>query len=895
MAKMRVFELARELNIPGKDLITRIKTMGIAVDGNFNVLDEDTIGQIKAKMLEPVSRVEEKEAAPMEGAEGEEEEQPRRRRIISARRSARASKIQESMGVSGPLPEDQATRSQVKAADGDGKMQISAEAAQEQPATEAPDAEAVSADADAAVESEAPPAPVETEETAPQVAAGIAEAIKEDEAAPSRRRPTGDKERVRWRERMDPDQVPDDDRFLEANPNMWREAQSTASQPDAPQPDAPQPDAPQPDAPQPEALQPEKSRPAAPRHNYNKEWVRPTRSRRGGERRGGRAAKRSFTQDSDQKHTFGPRKRQIRIGQQITVSNLAGALGVKANEIIKKLIALGVMATINQPIDGATAELIAAEFNIEIAADTTDLEDLVKEEAVDPAALRTRPPIVTIMGHVDHGKTSLLDHIRSSHITDKETGGITQHIGAYHVRSEYGDIVFLDTPGHEAFTTLRARGADITDLVVLVVAADDGVMPQTVEAIDHARAAQVPILVAINKMDRNGADPDKIKRQLMEHDLLAEEFGGDTVIVPVSAVTGEGVPQLLEMIHLQAEIMELKAPFEGKARGYVIETKMDRRRGPVATVIVQRGTLAVGDDFVAGTTTGRVRAVFDDMGVPVERATPSIPVELLGYSELPQAGDVFVVMDDDRTARQVADMRLSKQQEIDSGQQRRMHLEDFIQGVSQEEMTILNLVLKADTQGSLEALRGSLDRQGNATAKVEIIRAGIGGISETDVSLAATTNAVVVGFNVRADSKAEQTAQQERLEIKLYTVIYDLINEVRDALQGLLKPIIREEIIGHGEVRETFSMSKEGQVAGSYIKDGRLERNSLVRLFRDDVLIHSGTIDSLRRFKDDVQNVQAGYECGLRISNCKDIRVGDLIEAYVHVEEMPVLEEGGQR
>jgi len=847
---MRVFELARELNIPGKDLIVRIKAMGFTVENNFNVLDEKTIGEIKSKMLEPVSRVEDKGAAPAPD-DGQEEEKPRKRRIISARRSKEVSKIQESLGVSGLLPEDQETRSEVTAK----------EAVAEQPAEAPPEEAAQAAPAQPEREDAAAPPHEAEAEAAPVTVAAQAEIAIEDDPAP-KSKPRSDKDRVRWRERVEPESE-GEEAIVDIDPGQWQQAARTVAKPPVPQ------------------------------HNYSKEWVRPTRSRKGSDRRPGRST-RKFAGKDQEKHTFEPRKRKIRVGQRITVSNLAGALGVKAKEIIKKLMALGIMAAINHPIEGATAELIAAEFNIEIEADTTDLEALAKEEAIEEGKLQARPPIVTIMGHVDHGKTSLLDYIRSSHITAGESGGITQHIGAYHVREDFGETVFLDTPGHEAFTTLRARGADITDLVVLVVAADDGVMPQTVEAIAHARAAEVPIMVAINKIDRSGADPEKIKRQLMEHELLAEEFGGETVIVPVSATTGEGVPHLLEMIHLQAEIMELRATYEGRARGFVIESRMDRRRGPVATVIVRRGTLKIGDDFIVGTTLGRVRAIYDDMGESVEEATPSIPVEILGYSELPQAGDEFIVMEDDKAARQLAESRLAKRQETDTSDHRRMHLEDFIKGVDEQEMTTLNLVLKADTQGSLEALRGSLEKQGNATAKVEMIRAGVGGVTETDVSLAATTNAVVVGFNVRSDNKAAEQALGEGVEIKLYTVIYELINDVRDALQGLLKPIIREEIIGHGEVREVFSVSKEGQIAGSFIKDGRLERNGLVRLYRDDVLIHSGTLGSLRRFKDDVQQVAAGYECGLRISNCTDIRVGDIIEAYENVEEAQVLEESGR-
>ena len=850
---MKVFELARELNVPGKDLIVRIKEMGFSVENNFNVLDEQTISEIKAKMLEPSSRVKESDAAPAPDDEQEEEEKPRKRRIISSRPSKEVSKPQESLEVSAPLPEDQPTPLEVAPQEGEAEQPAEAP-------SEAEAAEAAPGQPEDAAAAEAPPVAEEPGST-PEAIAAQAEIALDDEPE-QKSKPRTEKERVRWRERVEPE-AEGEEAIVDIDPGQWQQAARTVAKPPVPQ------------------------------HNYSKEWVRPTRSRKGSDRRPGRSTRRVSSKDQD-KHTFEPRKRKIRVGQRITVSNLAGALGVKAKEIIKKLMALGIMATINHPIEGATAELIAAEFNIEIEADTTDLEELAKEELMEGGKLQVRPPIVTIMGHVDHGKTSLLDFIRSSQITAKETGGITQHIGAYHVQGDFGETVFLDTPGHEAFTTLRARGADITDLVVLVVAADDGVMPQTVEAIEHARAAEVPIVVAINKIDRSGADPEKIKRQLMEHELLAEEFGGETVIVPVSATTGDGVPHLLEMIHLQAEIMELQATYDGRARGYVIESRMDRRRGPVATVIVQRGTLKIGDDFIVGTTLGRVRAIYDDMGESIETATPSIPVEVLGYSELPQAGDEFIVMEDDKAARQLADSRLAKQQDTDSEDHRRMHLEDFIQGVGAQEMTALNLVLKADTQGSLEALRASLDRQGNENAKVEIIRAGVGGLTETDVSLAATTNAVVVGFNVRADNKAAEQALGEGVEIKLYTIIYELINEVRDALQGMLKPIIREEIIGHGEVREVFSVSKEGQIAGSFIKDGRLERNGLVRLYRDDVLIHSGTLGSLRRFKDDVQQVAAGYECGLRISNCTDIRVGDLIEAYQNVEEAQVLEESGR-
>ncbi|MCH7477453.1 MAG: translation initiation factor IF-2 [SAR324 cluster bacterium] len=592
----------------------------------------------------------------------------------------------------------------------------------------------------------------------------------------------------------------------------------------------------------------------------------------------------------DPRHTFAPRRRAIRLGQNITVSELAGVLGVKAPDIIKRLMVLGVMATVNDSIEGATAELIGSEFNVPIELDTTNIEDFVKEEPVDESQLKSRPPIVTVMGHVDHGKTSLLDHIRETQVADREAGGITQHIGASLVKIEAGSIVFVDTPGHEAFTSMRARGANITDLVVLVVAADDGVMPQTTEAIEHARAANVPIMVAINKMDRPNADVEKIKRQLMEHELLAEELGGETIMVPVSAKTGEGVAHLLEMIQLQAEIMELKTTPEGPARGFIIEARMDRRRGPVATVIVRRGTLQPGDYFVAGSTQGRVRAIFDDRGQPVNEAGPSHPVEILGYDELPEAGDELVVVPEEKIARQIAAGRANRKQEGDSVERRRMHLEDFIQGVESAEEDTLNVVLKADAHGPLEAIRSALEKQGNAQARARVIRGGVGGISENDISLAATTNAVVIGFNVRPEAKAGSLARSDGVDVKLYTVIYELIEDVRKALEGLLKPIVREEVIGHCEVRQIFSVSKEGQIAGGFITDGRLERNGLVRLYRDNVLIHSGTISSLRRFKEDVAQVNSGYECGVRIAKFTDIQEGDYIESYVQVEEAQTLD-----
>jgi translation initiation factor IF-2 len=877
MTKMRVFELARDLNIPSKDLIKRINAMGFKVDGNFNVLEEDTVAQIKAKMLEPVTRVETQAVA----SEGEGGETPRKRRIISARKSGEVHKIQESLGVSGPLPEDIQSRAEVKPepplptgeapAEAKPRLVRTPRAGEAAGAPSAPEAPEAAQAPPLAAQAPATPGPTAAAPAASQPAVptpvGVMMPVRQPAGLKILKKgtpptPAEEAAAAGWKE------VKKGDRkrgayIEEDTPARWRDARRMDTRRGA------------------DTLGGEEAG-RAPR-------------RRSPEKRA-RLAARGLQQQEEQKHIFGPRKRAIRIGQAITVSELASAIGVKAGEIIKKLMDLGVMATINAPIDGTTAQLVAADFNVEITADTSDLEDIVREETVDESRLARRPPIVTIMGHVDHGKTTLLDYIRKTHVTEKEAGGITQHIGAYYVRAEAGDIVFLDTPGHEAFTSLRRRGADITDIVVLIVAADDGVMPQTVEAIEHARAAKVPIMVAINKMDRPGADPGKIKRQLMEHGLVPEEFGGETVVVPISAKTGEGVAQLMELIHLQAEVLDVKALPEGPARGYVIESKMDRQRGPVATVIVQRGALKVGDYFVAGETFGRVRAMFDDLGQPLDTALPSRPAEILGSNDVPTAGDAFVVVADEQSARDLAQQRATRRKERAVAESRHTQLETFLQqAAGSEEKRILKLVVKADTQGSLEAIRASLLREGNEQVGVEILRAGVGGITETDVGLAATSDAVVIGFAVRPEAKAAELARSEGVDIKLYTIIYQLIDDVHASLQGLLRPVVREEVIGHCEVRQVFHLSREGQIAGAYVTDGRVERNSQVRVFRDNVLVHTGPIGTLRRFKDDVSQVQSGFECGLRIANFNDVKQGDLIEAFVRVEEAPKLERAGQR
>jgi len=582
-------------------------------------------------------------------------------------------------------------------------------------------------------------------------------------------------------------------------------------------------------------------------------------------------------------------KRVIKISEVITVGDLARDMGVKAGEVIKKLMGLGMMATINQVLDADTATLIASEFdhqveNVAFDADSAlEVEHQVEEQET---ALTPRSPVVTIMGHVDHGKTSLLDSIRSTHVTAQEHGGITQHIGAYHVQVDGRSVTFLDTPGHEAFTAMRARGAQVTDIVVLVVAADDGVMPQTVEAINHARAAEVPIIVAINKIDKPDANLERVKRGLSEYGLVSEDWGGDTVLAPVSAKTQEGIPNLLEMLLLQADIIELKANPNKLARGTIVEAKLDRGRGPVATVLVQEGTLHVGDAFVCGAFYGKVRAMVDDQGRKVDAAPPSFPVEILGLQGVPQAGDSFVAVTDEAKARQVAEYRQSKQRETELVKSSKVSLEELYDQIKAGDVRELRVVLKADVQGSVEALTEALGRLSSAEVKLRVIHGSVGGITESDILLAAASNAIVIGFNVRPESKGAALAAKEGVDVRLYTIIYEAVADVRAAMEGLLEPTYREQILGRVEVRQIFNISGAGAVAGCYVAEGKVQRGSLVRLLRDQVVVHEGKLGSLKRFKDDVREVAAGYECGLAIEGFQDVKQGDVVEAY---EKIPVI------
>lgn len=609
-------------------------------------------------------------------------------------------------------------------------------------------------------------------------------------------------------------------------------------------------------------------------------------SRGKGRRKGGKAAPTTQTTQP-----LKAAKRKIRVTEAIRVADMAHQMGLKANEIIKVLFGLGVMATINQALDFETATLVASEFGYEVEKAGFSEDDYLTPKEVDaPETLKPRPPVVTIMGHVDHGKTSLLDAIRKTNVTGGEAGGITQHIGAYHVKTKRGEIVFLDTPGHEAFTAMRARGAQVTDLVILVVAADDGVMEQTREAINHSRAAGVPIMVAVNKMDKPSADPDRVLRELAELGLQAEEWGGDTIVAKVAAKTRMGLDELLEMVALQSEIMELKANPDKFARGHIVEAKLDKGRGPVATVLIQEGTLRQGDNFVCGPFSGRVRALMSDQGKKVKDAGPSLPVEVQGFEGVPEAGEEFFVVNDEKLARRIADSRAIKQRERDLASESRVTLETFLsQRKSDQETLTLNLVLKADVQGSLEAITEALLKQSTEKVRINVVHGGTGAITESDILLASASQAIIIGFNVRPTAKIKDVAEHENVDVRFYEIIYKLVDDIKGAMTGMLAPVQREVYLGQAEVRDTFSVPKVGVIAGSYVADGKIARNAGVRLLRDGVVVYTGKISSLKRFKDDSKEVVKGNECGVGLENFNDVKIGDIIEAFETVEEAATL------
>ena len=598
------------------------------------------------------------------------------------------------------------------------------------------------------------------------------------------------------------------------------------------------------------------------------------------------AKRRQEERDKMQKLQLEIAKKQqlkVMIPDEINVGELAARMKKSAGEVIKRLIKLGVFASVSDVVDYDTAALVAMEFGCKVEKEVvvTVEEKLIDDHEDSADELVGRAPVVVVMGHVDHGKTSLLDYIRHANVASGEAGGITQHIGAYTVEINGSPITFLDTPGHEAFTSMRARGAMVTDIAILVGAADDGIMPQTIESINHAKAAGIPLVVAINKMDTVGANPERIKQQLTEYDIVPEEWGGDTIVCPISAKTGEGIDNLLENLVILAEVQELKANPNRAAKGAVIEARLDKGRGPIMTVLVQNGTLKLGDIIIAGTAVGRVRTMINDKGVRITEAGPSVPVEISGMSEVPSAGDTFNAVADERMARELVEERKTQQKNAAFGSSKKVSLEDLFSQIQAGEMKTLNIIVKADVQGSAEAVKASLEKITNDEVCVKVIHSGVGAINESDVMLAATSGAIIVGFNVRPDNAARDSAARANVDMRMYRVIYDCINEIEAAMKGMLAPKFEEVIIGHAEVRETYKVSKVGTVTGCYVLDGKIQRGCSVRVLRDNIVIHEGELASLRRFKDDVKEVASGYECGMQVEKFNDIKVGDIIECFV--------------
>jgi translation initiation factor IF-2 len=873
MSKVRVYELARELNLTNKVLMDKLQGLGIAVGSHMSSLDDEAVQRIKAAVFgKKASAVEETRIKPTV---------IRRRRKVSetvAELTAEASPE--------PLPEAVVSASAADAAVSEpvGTVPVSEEAEMLPPlpdtdleplAEEPVETGSLVPEGEAAATS---PAPV----TAPgDRIKRVIKKVKREEPAKIIKLPVAPAERPVERPKL----IPAGTEKLPKPP-----VRSTV----VPAVVAPPAEIDVKDAKR------KKKKGKGEETEAEKKFIKKKISfrtkavieaedlyddQRGRKPRRGAKGKRELLVQKPQLTVAKAIKRRIKIDDTILLSELAKRLGVKSGEVIKILMGMGTLATVNQTVDFDTAVLVAAEFNYEVERAAFEEDTILKPVADEPETLAHRAPVVTIMGHVDHGKTSLLDVIRKTRITETEAGGITQHIGAYHVTTDRGAIAFLDTPGHEAFTAMRARGAKVTDIVVLVVAADDGVMPQTVEAINHARAANVPIIVAVNKIDKPGADPDRVKRALIEKGLTPEDWGGDTIFVNVSAKQAAGIDQLLEMILLQAEVMELRANPHKLARGHVVEAKIDSGRGPVATVLVSEGTLRNGDAVVCGVHYGKIRAMLDDLGQAVDSAGPSVPVEVLGLSGVPMAGDEFVAVVDEKAARQISLHRTQKQRTRDLAQTSRPSLESLFERMKQGELKDLNLILKADVHGSIEALSDALTKLSNEEVNVNVVHAATGAITESDVSLATVSQAIIIGFNVRPSPKVHALANDENVDMRFYNVIYDVINDVKAAMTGLMASRFEERVLGSAEVREVFQIPKVGAVAGCHVTDGKIERGRSLRLIRDGVVVYDGKNSSLRRFKDDVKEVQSGYECGIGIENFNDIKVGDRIEFY-YLEEI---------
>jgi translation initiation factor IF-2 len=931
MAKIRIYELARELNMKNKALLDKLAEMDISVRSHMSSLDDEAVTQIKRSLFGK------KAAAAVEVT--------RVRPTVIRRRKRDVKKPEEEVAAAPETPSEEITAaeavpeelSEEGAAAGVQvpveEPVISEPAPEETKAVEPPDVSPVpeapvveeapvpealppaaesqpeEVPATPAPEMEPPPA-LETEARETDAAAEAPQATEiEAEAPPEKPAKTKTEKPVRvkrkkgeavakiislpTREVIKALQAEKEERSAVDAPEAKAARRNNVPTPQTPEETVTHDARKKKGRKREEGLAPEKKSAKKKSAFRRKEVVEGAalyasggRGRKG--RKGGKAkiAKGQKTQITTPKAI----KRRIKVDDAIVLSELAKRMGIKANEIIGTLMGLGVMVTVNQTVDFDTAVLVASEFGFEVEKAAFEEEALLKVATDAPDQLLPRPPVVTIMGHVDHGKTSLLDVIRKTRVTEGEAGGITQHIGAYNVSTPRGQIVFLDTPGHEAFTAMRARGAQVTDIVILVVAADDGVMPQTIEAINHAKASEVPIIVAVNKMDKANADPDRVQRQLAEIGLMPEDWGGDTIFVKVSAKQNQGIDDLLEMVLLQSEFLELSANPNKLANGHVVESKLDSGRGPVATILVQDGTLRTGDPIVCGIYSGKVRAMLNDRGRQVDEAGPSIPVEILGLTGVPGAGDEFVALADEKNARQVSQHRAQKQRATELAKTSRVSLESLFERMKEGEVKDLNLIIKADVDGSIEALRDSLVKLSNEEVKINVIHAATGTITESDISLAAVSDAIIIGFNVRPNTKVADMAEEEHVDIRYHNIIYNVIKEVKDAIVGMMESTYEERILGLAEVREVFHVPKVGAIAGSYVTEGKIERGQQVRLLRDGIVQFEGKIASLRRFKDDVKEVQRGYECGIGIENYNDIKVGDGIQCFFLEEIKPALE-----
>jgi len=923
---LRVFELAKELNIPTKELIKRIKVLGIEITGNFSALADEQVTDIRKNFLEPATRIKESVVS------GDEGPKRVRRRIISAKKAKEGRKIKESLKLEDvPLEKDVETRKQMSTDE-------ASEETAEKPKKIIRKKSAETVEEDVEKPEKKKTAEEKRRTPAKDIRRRIMSAARKpvespvDPVAEKKAKETALKEEQKKRGIKKSDEVVDaagkpaeetetasglkakgkktDLKADEKKPGTTKEKQKTEEKGDKSVTAGAKPAKPKKPDPKPEG--------GVTIHKTAKDFARKEKTKIDpktipdphddvGEdldsdsltsaRPGKFTPKKRFSKSSKRKdrnrkqkivkkevHTFNPRQKDLVVGEFITVGDLAGLIGVRVPQIIKTLMSLSIMATITQSIDGETAVLVAGEHNVDLKVEFQSIEDGIDQIVDQPENLQLRSPVVTIMGHVDHGKTSLLDKIRSTNVIGSEAGGITQHIGAYHVKTSEGHITFLDTPGHAAFTAMRARGADVTDIVVLVVAADDGPRPQTVEAIDHAKAGGVQIIVAINKCDKPDANPDRTIQQLMEHELVPEEFGGDVPMIQISAKSGEGIDKLLEMLHLQAEIMELKADPDRLAQGVVIESRIDKGRGNTATILIETGTLKIGDNYVVGTEYGRVRAMWNDRGRKLTEALPAVPVEIVGLNGVPMAGDRFNVGSDEKQVRQIATLRSEKEKVKKQALQQKRSLENLMESMGKDEKRILNLIVKTDVIGSLEALTDALYRLGNEQVAIRVIRGAVGAITSTDVLLATTSDAVVIGFNTRPDASAKKLSNEENVDVRLYSIIYEVIDDLKKALEGMLEPIVREEIQGKAEVLEVFNIPKVGVIAGSKVVEGKFVRDCPVRVIRDNVIIHDGKLASLKRFKDQAKEVMSGFECGIGVEAYKDIKVGDELESYLRLE-----------